>query len=88
MEGAHSREFGAHQQLSTRKSSLMTIFLKGFTPSLPHGSKRYWKYFTHFLMTQVSGSGHPPLKNVAVQFGQLRFRGLRSCDCFGARFRV
>lgn len=27
-----------------------------------------------FLMTQVSGSGHPPLECVAVQSGQLRFR--------------
>lgn len=34
MEGAHGSELGMDQQLSPPKSSLMTIFLKGFTPSL------------------------------------------------------
>lgn len=36
MEGAHSSELGVDQQLSPPKSSLMAIFLKGFTPSLAH----------------------------------------------------
>lgn len=44
------------------------------TPALPHWSKRYWKYFMLFLMTQVFDSGHPSLECVAVQSSQLSFR--------------